>query len=53
MTHLTAPVVVLDAPEEYRSDDPFSLNDRPERALMQSLKNRFDPENRCNPGLMI
>jgi glycolate oxidase FAD binding subunit len=50
---LSAHTVVLDAPPEARSDDPFSLRARPERALMQSVKDRFDPENHCNPGLMI
>jgi glycolate oxidase FAD binding subunit len=44
-------LAVLDAPEEARRDDPFGLRDRPERALMQSVKDRFDPENHCNPGL--
>lgn len=43
---------VLDAPREHRAEDPFSLNARPERALMQSVKDRFDPENHCNPGLI-
>jgi len=45
--------VVLDAPPSSRGTDPFSLKARPERALMQSLKDRFDPENRCNPGLLL
>jgi glycolate oxidase FAD binding subunit len=50
---LSAHTVVLDAPPEQRADDPFSLNDRPERALMLSVKRRFDPDNHCNPGLML
>jgi glycolate oxidase FAD binding subunit len=49
---LSRSVVVLDAPPERRRDDPFSLNARPERALMQRVKERFDPPNHCNPGLM-
>jgi glycolate oxidase FAD binding subunit len=45
--------VVLDAPPERRARDPFSLDARPERALMQRVKQRFDPPNHCNPGLML
>jgi glycolate oxidase FAD binding subunit len=50
---LTAHAVVLDAPPEHRADDPFSLSGRPERALMQRVKERFDPPNHCNPGLLL
>jgi glycolate oxidase FAD binding subunit len=49
---LSVPAVVLDAPPERRRDDPFSLGARPERALMARVKERFDPPNHCNPGLM-
>lgn len=48
----TQTALTLDAPPADRGDDPFSLRDRPERALMQSVKHRFDPEDHCNPGLM-
>ena len=43
---------VLDAPADRARDDPFSLDARPERALMQAVKDRFDPEDHCNPGLL-
>lgn len=43
---------VLDAPPEVRGDDPFGLRERPEWPLMCAVKRRFDPENRCNPGLL-
>ncbi|MEA2124688.1 MAG: glycolate oxidase binding subunit [Solirubrobacteraceae bacterium] len=45
--------VVLDAPPALRAYDPFSLDARPEQALMQQVKQRFDPDNHCNPGLLI
>jgi glycolate oxidase FAD binding subunit len=45
--------VVLDAPPSRRSDDPFSLDARPEQALMRRVKERFDPPNHCNPGLLV
>lgn len=46
-------LVVLDAPEAARRDDPFGLRDRPERALMQRVKDRFDPDDHCNPGRLL
>jgi glycolate oxidase FAD binding subunit len=49
---LSAPAVVLDAPAERRRADPFALGARPERALMRRVKERFDPPDHCNPGLM-
>jgi glycolate oxidase FAD binding subunit len=45
--------VVLDAPAERRARDPFSLDARPEQALMRRVKERFDPPNHCNPGLLV
>lgn len=34
--------------------DPFDgLTERPEYALMRSVKDRFDPHHHCNPGLMF
>lgn len=42
--------VVTDGPP---GPDPFSLAARPERALMLSVKQRFDPEDHCNPGVMF
>lgn len=45
--------VVLDAPASARSGDPFGLAGRPELALMRAVKDRFDPHNRCNPGLLF
>lgn len=44
---------IMDAPAELRGDDPFSLKARPELALMRAVKERFDPHNRCNPGLLF
>src|SRR4051794_21076347 len=39
-----APCVVLDAPEEVRSEiDPWGIADGPEATLMQRVKERFDP----------
>lgn len=52
IARLSAHAAVLDAPAERRADDPFSLAARPERALMQRVKERFDPPDHCNPGLM-
>ncbi len=43
---------ILDAPADRRGEDPFSLAARPERALMARVKERFDPANHCNPGLL-
>ena len=46
------PCVLLDGPEELRARvDPFAIPDGPERALMRSVKARFDPPRHCNPGL--
>ena len=52
ITPSSAHAVVLDAPADRRADDPFGLAKRPERALMRSVKERFDPPGHCNPGLM-
>lgn len=46
-------LAVLDAPPAMRGPDPFSLDARPERALMQAVKDRFDPLDHCNPGRML
>ena len=46
------PCVLLDAPAEARGEDPFALAGRPERELMRRVRERFDPEERCNPGLL-
>ena len=45
--------VVLDAPPARRAHDPFSLDARPERRLMARVKERFDPVDHCNPGLLL
>ena len=44
---------LLDAPSAVRQRiDPFGLHGLPEQRLMRSVKERFDPGNACNPGLM-
>ena len=44
---------LLDAPSAVRQRiDPFGLDGLPEQRLMRSVKERFDPGNACNPGLM-
>ena len=45
------PVVLTDTPTPHR--DPFGIPDGPERDLMRAVKLRFDPEDKCNPGLLI
>jgi glycolate oxidase FAD binding subunit len=48
------PVVITDAPEAVRREhDPWGIPDGPELDLMRSVKRRFDPDNRCNPGLLV
>jgi glycolate oxidase FAD binding subunit len=47
-----SPCVVLDAPESFRKRfDVWGLDGAAERRLMTAVKERFDPERRCNPGL--
>jgi glycolate dehydrogenase FAD-binding subunit len=47
-----SPCVVLDAPESLRERfDVWGLEGAAERRLMTAVKERFDPERRCNPGL--
>jgi glycolate oxidase FAD binding subunit len=49
-----APCVVLDAPEDVRSEiDPWGLADGPELELMRRVKERFDPAGVMAPGLML
>jgi glycolate oxidase FAD binding subunit len=46
------PVVVTDAPEAVRTAiDPWDVPEGPELELMRRVKERFDPEGRCNPGI--
>jgi glycolate oxidase FAD binding subunit len=46
--------VVLDAPEELRGQqDPWDAVQAPVRALMHSVKDRFDPTGVCNRGLFV
>jgi glycolate oxidase FAD binding subunit len=46
------PVVLTDAPAALRGAvDPWDVADGPELELMRRVKERFDPEGRCNPGL--
>jgi glycolate oxidase FAD binding subunit len=48
------PVVITDAPESIRRQhDPWHIPDGPELDLMRSVRRRFDPDNRCNPGLYV
>jgi glycolate oxidase FAD binding subunit len=47
-----SPCVVQDAPESFRERfDVWGLEGAAERRLMSAVKERFDPERRCNPGL--
>lgn len=47
-----SPCVVLDASESFRDRfDVWGLDAGPEQRLMKAVKDRFDPEHRCNPGL--
>jgi hypothetical protein len=49
-----APCVVLDAPEEVRGAlDPWDEADGPLLGLSRRLKERFDPERVCNPGIFV
>ena len=46
------PVVLTDGPAELRAAvDPWHVPEGPELELMRRVKERFDPEGRCNPGL--
>jgi glycolate oxidase FAD binding subunit len=46
------PVVLTDAPAALRAAvDPWDVPEGPELELMRRVKERFDPERRCNPGL--
>jgi len=45
--------VVLDAPEAVRAElDPWGPIDPATRGLMQRVKERFDPQGSCNPGIL-
>lgn len=49
-----APCVVLTAPAAVRAEvDPWGPADAAQLALMRRVKDRFDPERRCNPGLFV
>jgi glycolate oxidase FAD binding subunit len=49
-----APCVVLDAPEAVRAAvDPWGAQDRGVLALSRRLKERFDPDRTCNPGVFV
>jgi glycolate oxidase FAD binding subunit len=51
---LDAPCVVLDAPAEVRAQlDPWDVGEGGELTLARRVKERFDPERVCNPGLFI
>jgi glycolate oxidase FAD binding subunit len=46
------PCVVLDAPDEVREAlDPWGPMDPALLALMERVKQRFDPQRTCNPGI--
>jgi glycolate oxidase FAD binding subunit len=48
------PCVLLDAPSALRDAvDPWGPADARQLALMRRVKERFDPERRCNPGLFV
>jgi glycolate oxidase FAD binding subunit len=47
-----SPVVVTDAPAVVRAAvDPWDVPEGPELELMRRVKERFDPQGHCNPGL--
>jgi glycolate oxidase FAD binding subunit len=49
-----APCVLLDAPAAVRAAlDPWGPADTARLGLMRRVKDRFDPERRCNPGLFV
>jgi glycolate oxidase FAD binding subunit len=49
-----SPCVVLDAPESVRAAvDPWGPVDPGQVDLMRRVKERFDPDGRCNPGLFV
>ena len=49
-----APCVVQDAPAEVRSAlDPWGEPDGPGVELMRRVKERFDPQGVCNPGVFV
>jgi glycolate oxidase FAD binding subunit len=49
-----APCVVLDAPEAVRNAvDPWGPQDDGLLALSRRLKERFDPDRICNPGVFV
>jgi glycolate oxidase FAD binding subunit len=49
-----APAVVLDAPDEVRAAlDPWGEPDGPLLGLSRRLKERFDPDRVCNPGIYV
>jgi glycolate oxidase FAD binding subunit len=46
------PVVVTDAPAGLRAAaDPWHVPEGPELELMRRVKERFDPQGHCNPGI--
>jgi glycolate oxidase FAD binding subunit len=49
-----APCVLLDAPAELRGRvDPWGAADPAVAELSRRVKERFDPEGRCNPGVYV
>lgn len=49
-----APCVLLDAPAALRrAVDPWGPVPAPQLELMRRVKERFDPERHCNPGLFV
>jgi glycolate oxidase FAD binding subunit len=49
-----APCVLLEAPAAVRAAlDPWGPADAAQLELMRRVKDRFDPERRCNPGLFV
>jgi glycolate oxidase FAD binding subunit len=46
--------IVLDAPDDLRDGlDPWGAGDDGGLALMRRIKQRFDPQRTCNPGLFV
>lgn len=48
------PVVLTDAPPDTRAAvDPWGVPEGPERTLMEAVRDRFDPQRHCNPGIQL
>ncbi len=48
------PCVITDAPARLRARlDPWDIPEGPELELMRRVRERFDPDAHCNPGLML